>query len=52
MAFREAKPFLFTVALLSLLGFWLHPALAVPALALFLYVLWFFRDPRRTPPPE
>ena len=52
MAFKEAKPFLIILAVVAivclLLPFWYFTT-PLPVL-LFGYVLYFFRDPERTPP--
>ncbi|MCK6461096.1 MAG: phosphatidylserine decarboxylase, partial [Planctomycetes bacterium] len=37
--------------LLAVAAFLLHPAAALPFVALFAFVLSFFRDPERKPPP-
>ncbi len=37
---------------LAIVGFWYHPALAVPPVTLLAFVLYFFRDPTRVVPQE
>jgi phosphatidylserine decarboxylase len=37
---------------LAIVGFWYHPALAVPPAILLAFVLYFFRDPPRVVPQE
>lgn len=47
MAFKEARPFLIVLGLLTVAALYFSPWLALmPGLA-FVYVLWFFRDPER-----
>ncbi len=49
---REALPFALVTGIVTAAAAWWHPLAAViPALA-FLFVIWFFRDPERTPPDE
>lgn len=48
MAFREARPFLIVLGLLTVLALWVSPWLALMPGAACAYVLWFFRDPERT----
>lgn len=52
MAFREARPFLLVLGVISLLCLWISPWLALMPGAAFAYVLWFFRDPERPIPPD
>jgi phosphatidylserine decarboxylase len=48
---REGWPFAAISLVLAIaVGVLLHPAAAVPLLLFCLFVLWFFRDPERTPP--
>jgi phosphatidylserine decarboxylase len=48
---REALPFALGIAAAAVAGVvWLHPLTAVVSLPLLGFVLWFFRDPDRTPP--
>lgn len=42
---------LFTLAVLTVVGFQLHRALGLGLLAFFLFSVAFFRDPERVPPP-
>jgi phosphatidylserine decarboxylase len=47
---REAWPFASVAAAAALLaGLW-HPLAALPPLVALAFVVWFFRDPPRTPP--
>ncbi len=48
---REVALFAGGALLLAALAFLVHPAAAVPFLALALFVFSFFRDPERKPPP-
>ncbi len=48
MAYREARPFLYTLVLAAALAWLLTPWLSVPLLLGAGYVLYFFRDPDRT----
>jgi phosphatidylserine decarboxylase len=49
---KEALPVASLLGLVTLVaGLLLHPVAALPPLALLLFTLWFFRDPRREPPP-
>jgi phosphatidylserine decarboxylase len=47
MAFREARPFLLIFGILTLLAVWLSPWLGLMPGLVFVYILWFFRDPDR-----
>jgi len=48
---REGWPFAAISLVLAIaVGVLLHPAAALPLLLFGLFVLWFFRDPERTPP--
>ena len=50
---REALPFVLALVAPALIGGLLfHPLVAVPFLALLAFVLWFFRDPERSTPPQ
>ena len=47
---NEGYPFIGIAFLLVLIGWWIHPLLLVLFFGLFLFVVSFFRNPRRTPP--
>ena len=47
---RAAGPFVVGFGLLAGLAFLWNPWAAAPFAALTLFSLWFFRDPRRSPP--
>jgi phosphatidylserine decarboxylase len=50
---KEALPIAALLGLVTLVtGLLLHPAAALLPLALLFFTLWFFRDPRRVPPPD
>ena len=50
---KEALPIAALLGLVTLVtGLLSHPAAALLPLALLIFTLWFFRDPRRVPPPD
>jgi phosphatidylserine decarboxylase len=49
---REALPFAAALILTGAAAWLVHPLAALPSLVLLLFVLWFFRDPHRTPPTD
>jgi phosphatidylserine decarboxylase len=52
MALKEAKPFLIIALIVTVAGFWIHPAAGAVGLLIFFSILAFFRDPRRRPPED
>lgn len=49
MAFRESLPFLFILALATIISFVLLPWISIIPALLFLFTLYFFRNPDRKP---
>jgi len=49
---REALPFAVGLLVLCAAGWFVHPWVSALPLALLAFVLWFFRDPERTPPAD
>lgn len=49
---KEGIPFLFASLILVVLAYLVKPFLAIPFVLFFLFVAYFFRDPKRVPPAD
>ncbi len=47
---KEGIPFILATLILVVLGYWVNPFIAIPFFLLFLFVIYFFRDPKPVSP--